>query len=65
MADRDSNRDQRSARGGRGDSERELEEALERESKDLQGQVEENRNVSGSTTWQTLTDDDRQDRDRR
>ena len=62
--DRDRNQDRKDARTKQGDSERDLERALERETRDLPGDTEENRNVSGSTTYQTLTDEELNERKR-
>ena len=48
---------------------RELDRALQRPGRqDLEGDMEENRNLSGSTTWETLseqTDDENQQHDRK
>jgi hypothetical protein len=42
------------------DEQEELERALEKEKRDdLQGDTEENRNLSGSTTWETLEEEAR------
>jgi len=50
MADRD-----KSKSNQQGDSEEELERALDRGPRpDLLGDIEENRNLSGSTTYETL-----------
>jgi len=44
------------------DQSEELQRALQPEQRpDLQGDAEENRNLSGSTTWETLTDADRKE----
>ena len=41
----------------RDDEQKELDRALEREQReDLLGDMEENRNLSGSSTWETLAD---------
>lgn len=42
---------------GRGDNERDLERALEKKREDLPGDIEENRNLTGSTTWETLDEE--------
>ncbi len=40
------------------DQPQELQDALRREHRrDLQGDAEENRNLTGSTTWETLADE--------
>lgn len=65
MADRDNDRDRDAARSDRSDTERDLDRALQRETKDLQGDAEDNRNLSGSTTWQTLTEEEQKKRDQR
>lgn len=53
----------------KGDQREEMERALEREEReDLVGDMEENRNLTGSTTWETLGekhDDEDQQRGRR
>src|SRR5581483_5350702 len=42
------------------DQQQELERALEKEKRDdLQGDTEENRNLTGSTTWETLEEEAR------
>lgn len=58
MADR--NEQQGGGQGGSGESERnpELDRALDRQRPDLQGDAEENRNLSGSSTWESLTERD-------
>jgi hypothetical protein len=54
MADRD---DRTNDRGGE-DSEEDLQRALDRGPRpDLVGDMEENRNLDGSTTWETLPDE--------
>jgi hypothetical protein len=59
MADKDNRRDrQRAEEGGpEGDDAQAYEQALKRTTKDLPGDTEQNRNLSGSTTYQTLTDE--------
>ena len=39
-----------------GDDQRDLDRALEKQREDLLGDMEENRNLTGSTTWETLGD---------
>ncbi len=47
---------------GQTDDQQELDRALERgQREDLLGDMEENRNLTGSTTWETLDDDDNTD----
>ena len=54
-------RNERRPSPGEGGSEDErLQRALQREREDLPGQMEENRNVDGSTTWETLHEEERQ-----
>ncbi|MEJ7811553.1 MAG: hypothetical protein WKG32_14165 [Gemmatimonadaceae bacterium] len=56
MADRKDdtgNRDQKA--GDSGDETEELERKLSRAREDLPGDMEENRNLTGSTTWETLS----------
>ena len=65
MADKEKERDEAKEHGRHPDSERDLERALQRETKDLQGDAEDNRNLSGSTTWQTLTEEERRKREQR
>lgn len=64
MADRESNRT--NDESGKGQLHEEVQEELRREaqegSKDV-GQVGENRNVTGSSTWETLKEGDSGDRD--
>jgi hypothetical protein len=44
-------------RSERSDEQRALDRALERQDReDLPGDMEENRNLSGSSTWETLSD---------
>ena len=45
---------ERDDRNTQNDSEEELEQALDRHRIDLYGDMEENRNVTGSTTYETL-----------
>ena len=40
-----------------GDSQEALDRALERQSEDLLGDMEQDRNLSGSTTYETLPED--------
>lgn len=61
MADRtndsspsDPTQNQRRASGG--DDEQALERSLERKTEDLAGDIEENRNLTGSTTYETLSE---------
>ncbi len=58
MADRTNDRDasdrNRGGSGNGGDDEEALQRALERRNEDLAGDIEENRNLSGSTTYETL-----------
>jgi hypothetical protein len=64
---KDRDRDQR-ARGNQqndADQPEDLQRALEPEKRpDLQGDAEENRNLSGSTTWETLTGAEEKGRER-
>lgn len=57
------------ANSRRDDEQRDLDRALEKEKReDLLGDMEENRNLTGSTTWETLgeeTDDENQQTDRK
>lgn len=39
-----------------GDSQEDLDRALQRQNEDLVGDMETNRNLTGSTTFETLTD---------
>jgi hypothetical protein len=48
---------ERQNKQGRGDDERDLERALEKKREDLPGDIEENRNLTGSTTWETLDEE--------
>jgi hypothetical protein len=59
MADQEKRQDQRRAKQEepKGDDQQAYEEALKRTTKDLPGDTEQNRNLSGSTTYQTLTDE--------
>jgi hypothetical protein len=54
MANRD---DDRQSGGAGGDSEEELQRALERRTEDLAGDLETNRNMSGSSTYETLSEE--------
>lgn len=59
MADRPNDREstrrnQSGSSSNAGDSEEALERALERKTEDLAGDIEQNRNLSGSTTYETL-----------
>ncbi len=61
MANRDDDRmrgGQGGSEGGQGgDSEDDLQRALERRTEDLAGDLETNRNMSGSTTYETLSEE--------
>jgi hypothetical protein len=59
MADKDKRQDRQPAeqREPQGDDPQAYEQALKRTTKDLPGDTEQNRNLSGSTTYQTLTDE--------
>jgi hypothetical protein len=54
MANRD---DDQQSGGAGGDSEEELQRALERRTEDLAGDLETNRNMSGSSTYETLSEE--------
>jgi hypothetical protein len=54
MANRD---DDQQSGGTGGDSEEELQRALERRTEDLAGDLETNRNMSGSSTYETLSEE--------
>ena len=55
MADRN-DAGTRGKQGGEGDSEDDLQRALQRRTEDLAGDLETNRNMSGSSTYETLHD---------
>ena len=55
MADRNDER-ARGGQGGTDDSEEDLQRALERRTEDLAGDLETNRNMTGSSTYETLHD---------
>ena len=56
MADRnDSERDRGQDAGGSDDQTEQMERKLSRAREDLPGDMEENRNLTGSTTWETLS----------
>ena len=42
--------------GGSGDDQQALDQALQRKNEDLAGDIETNRNLSGSTTYETLSE---------
>ena len=56
MANRDDERVRGGQGGGKDDSEDDLQRALERRTEDLAGDLETNRNMSGSSTYETLHD---------
>src|SRR5438105_15825099 len=44
------------AQGGKADDQQALDQALQRKTEDLAGDIETNRNLSGSTTYETLSE---------
>jgi hypothetical protein len=56
MADRN-DRNARDAQSSQGDDQAALDRALQRKTEDLAGDIETNRNLSGSTTYETLSED--------
>ena len=56
MAD-DARRAQGGKQQGEGNDQDGLERALQRRTEDLAGDIEENRNLSGSTTYETLSEE--------
>ena len=57
MADRNDERTGGTQGGNGGDSEDDLQRALERRTEDLAGDLETNRNMSGSSTYETLSEE--------
>ena len=59
MAQHDEHRDRRNVQPGTGepDEQDDLERALQREPIDLPGDMEEDRNLSGSSTYETLAEE--------
>lgn len=52
---------ERNDEGRQGDDSEAYERALQRESQDLLGDIEQDRNLSGSSTYETLSDQDERD----